>query len=326
MEDLFFDPAPLVTLEDITALEEEMVYVTKMRNLIYFKIDAWNSRQKYLHQFLVKDEDLIFFLDCFKSAMIQHANLSVETSKCNFFRYLKAVSDQNVFWNTPDVCNLHYHANSLAECSGTLYCIHLHKLFSSNSNLTTSKSFKSNFSKRRRIRDVPLMSNFSMLFIFELHEDWSCCTGHEINVMNCRKISLNDCFYNAEYTSRNTDSRNFWHRMFDNEASLFTGDMENIATFVEDMKKRSKLKRVNVFDQIRNRELGEVFNKLMVLDTIVSPYYYLLPYQNKTEYEQFMSCSSWQEDKKYSEYIKISFTTFPLQISRSEILAVPSQF
>ncbi|PRD35229.1 UNVERIFIED_CONTAM: hypothetical protein NCL1_12175 [Trichonephila clavipes] len=303
-----------------------MVYVTQMRNFIYFRIlDGWNAGQKYFHQILLKMEDLVFFLACFKSSMIQQTSSSVEASNSRLYKHLKAVSGIKKVVDVPDFCNLHYHANNLTKCNGTLGCIDLYYLFSNDRGLTASKSFKRTI-KRRRMCKVPFLSNFSMLFIFELHENWSSCTGHEINLIKCKNISLNEDFYYPEHASQNTESRYFWHRMFDDEAYLFPGGLKHNTSFMKDMQKRSKSKRVNVFEQIWKRERGEFFNELMVLDTIVSPYYYLLPYQNKTEYEQFKCWNNWISNKDADDYIKILFATFPLKICRHEILGVPAQF
>ncbi|GFQ97121.1 uncharacterized protein TNCT_545021 [Trichonephila clavata] len=325
MDYVFPDPVSLVTLENITALDEEMLYVTQMRNLIYFRIvDAWNSKRKYFHQILLKMEDLVFFLACFKSAMIQQANSSVDASNSKLFRHLKALSGIKKVVDIPDFCGLHYHANSLTKCYGTLGCIDLYHLFSTDRGITASQIFKWTTEGQRKC-NVPFVSNFSMLFIFELHENWTSCTGHEINFMKCKNISLNED-YHPDHASQNEESRYFWHRMFDDEAYLFSANLKYITSFVRDMQKLSKLKRVNVFEQIWKRERGETFNELMVLDSIVSPYYYLLPYQNKSEYEQFKCWSFWKSHKDASDYIKILFATFPLKICRHEVLRVPAQF
>ncbi|GFW41116.1 uncharacterized protein TNCV_415251 [Trichonephila clavipes] len=96
-----------------------------------------------------------------------------------------------------------------------------------------------------------------------------------------------------------------WRRVYNNNIFLFSCLEKDITAYVKEQKKISK--PINVFKKIMNREWGAHFDQFEVLEFIASPYYYVLPHQNESEYTEFESFPSWFETTNSSLYISYSF-------------------
>ncbi|GFY72667.1 uncharacterized protein TNIN_366431 [Trichonephila inaurata madagascariensis] len=83
-----------------------------------------------------------------------------------------------------------------------------------------------------------------------------------------------------------------WRRVFNNSLSLFSCMDKDIAAYIKEQMKISK--PMNVFKQILHREWGEPFDPFEVLKVIASPYYFVLPHQNKREHAMFESLQWWK--------------------------------
>ncbi|GFW61707.1 uncharacterized protein TNCV_3706421 [Trichonephila clavipes] len=84
-----------------------------------------------------------------------------------------------------------------------------------------------------------------------------------------------------------------WRRVFNHSLSLFSCMDKDIAAYI---KEQTKIRKpMNVFKQILNRGWGEPFDQFEVLKVIASPYYFVLPHQNKREYAMFESLQRWKK-------------------------------
>lgn len=75
----------------------------------------------------------------------------------------------------------------------------------------------------------------------------------------------------------NSIHQSIWRRVYANNYSYFCSSDTKIAAYVKEQMKISQ--PIHVFKEIMKRENGETFNQFGILETLASPYYYVLPHQ-----------------------------------------------
>ncbi|GFU56067.1 transposable element Tcb2 transposase [Trichonephila clavipes] len=76
-----------------------------------------------------------------------------------------------------------------------------------------------------------------------------------------------------------------WRRVYAANLTFFFCGYSDFSLYV--MEQKLDKTPINVFKTILGREIGMCFNQKSVLKTIASPYYYILPYQDKRKYAIF---------------------------------------
>ncbi|GFR02454.1 uncharacterized protein TNCT_462631 [Trichonephila clavata] len=74
-----------------------------------------------------------------------------------------------------------------------------------------------------------------------------------------------------------------WRRVFADNFIDFSCTDSDIASYVEHTE---RIKPVHVFKEITKREMGETFNLFRILESIASPYYYILPHHREGSYDR----------------------------------------
>ncbi|GFQ78327.1 uncharacterized protein TNCT_241711 [Trichonephila clavata] len=143
-------------------------------------------------------------------------------------------------------------------------------------------------------------------FSNSLHEDffggWTSYYLHERQLFS--DIHLDDLLISdADYLE--SLHKSSWRRVYANNLCLFSCLEKDIAAYVKEQTRISK--PIDVFKQIINRELGEHFDQFEVLESIASPYYYVLPPQDEREYNEFESMDSWLQTTNSTLYLSFSF-------------------
>ncbi|GFW61715.1 uncharacterized protein TNCV_3706501 [Trichonephila clavipes] len=119
-------------------------------------------------------------------------------------------------------------------------------------------------------------------------------TSRDLDDLQIKDVDYLNSLYNSS-----------WRRVFDHGLSLFSCFDEDLAAYVREQAKISK--PVNVFKQILNREWNERFDQFEVLESIASPYYYVLPHRNERQYKEFELYGRWRLITNSSFYISFNF-------------------
>ncbi|GFQ78328.1 uncharacterized protein TNCT_241721 [Trichonephila clavata] len=262
---------PLLTLEKINSSQEEMSYITRMRNVIKFQT-ANNEEYEYFKKFSFYNE-LIFQEkhEALFKVCLSHALEKVVNS-----RELVHNVEPFLQWSV-----IRVGIKDTAEAQNPVIweqdhtdigCIHFLASFFNNSEQQEFLNWQEPYNSR----ETPLFTNIHLDDLEILKDDYL------------------DCLHKST-----------WRHVYDNNVSLFSCLDKDIAAYVKEQTKISK--PINVFKQIINRELGEHFNQFEVLESIASPYYYVLPHQNESEYSEFESFHNWIQTTNSTVYISFSF-------------------
>ncbi|GFR15574.1 uncharacterized protein TNCT_220891 [Trichonephila clavata] len=76
-----------------------------------------------------------------------------------------------------------------------------------------------------------------------------------------------------------------WRRAYDANSTFFICEDEDFSHYIWDQKR--KRKPISVFKTIKGREIGNYFDQKLVLKTIASPYYYILPHQDEKMFAEY---------------------------------------
>ncbi|GFR33026.1 uncharacterized protein TNCT_59361 [Trichonephila clavata] len=266
---------PLLTLKEINNSQEEMTYLTRMRNVIKFQ----TARPKEYEYF--KNNNFYNEIFCHKEhepsleACLSHALTKVVKSHLmvdNLVPFLQ--------WDIVDI-----------DADG----------FTEGQNPVTPRENADPRAVEYAQGNpflVAAFSNFNILDFNSVSNSYS----NERNLITCRDIvdlQINDVVY------LNSLHKSSWRRVFDRGLALFSCCDQDIAAYVREQTKISK--PMKVFKQILNRELGERFDQFDVLESIASPYYYVLPHQNENEYKSFELFCSWFVITDTTSYISYCF-------------------
>ncbi|GFY47865.1 uncharacterized protein TNIN_93951 [Trichonephila inaurata madagascariensis] len=94
-----------------------------------------------------------------------------------------------------------------------------------------------------------------------------------------------------------------WRRVYDANSTFFFCEDNDFSHYIwEQIRKR---RPINVFKTIKGREIGNHFDQKLVLKTIASPYYYILPHQDEEEFAEYE-----RKGESHWEFTVWDFITF----------------
>ncbi|GFQ94869.1 uncharacterized protein TNCT_129281 [Trichonephila clavata] len=236
---------PLLTLSDIKCSQEEMSYITRVRNVIEVQIES--------------SEDYDYLKQSFNHSIFYPMSRSHELRKCLTYALSKVSKSPALMhnykpfreWPTIRVESFDVSEEIIIqridEHEQTEYFYYLVPDYKHLQN----SSFV-----------LPLYHLYSMQFV----ENW-------LKKLRFKNI---DCF--------NSMHKSIWRRVYGNNHSYFCSSNINIAAFLKEQIQR--VEPIQVFNEIIKRERGEFFNLFGILESIASPYYYVLPHQNVRNSDQ----------------------------------------
>ncbi|GFS67487.1 uncharacterized protein NPIL_154141 [Nephila pilipes] len=247
--------SPLLTLRKIYSSQEEMLYITRMRNIIQFQFEIEEDYEKlndypFQHDIACVLTERSKLEICLRYALSNVVKSHVLVHNYTPFRQWRTINfDNDIFQEgqnrdepREEICKVTY-------------------------EYATEERF--------------LMPGFKTFLRFSFFKGWRLWN------LLWRLFSatqLNNLQINKSVDYLNSMQKSTWRRVYANNNTYFSTSEADIAAYV---KEQSQGKRqVNVFNGIIKRERGEFFNHFRVLETIASPYYYVLPHQNEEEYSQ----------------------------------------
>lgn len=261
----------LLTLTKIGNSQDEMLYITKMRNLILFQIpceDYQYFKYKFQHRITFDQRKGSLLFRCLNQTFSVVAKSHVPVHNVESLRH----------WRSTTVDN-----DSLLL----------------SPNLDRNDARKENINDENMPRDQVLITTVTDLFgeIF-----WGYKNGR--NQRYVAKIPLG-VYESHSKNDLNPMHESTWRRLYDANKTLFTCGLDDVVQYIKELKQ--KLRPVNVFKGIMKREIGSAFKEPRVLRTIASPYYYFLPHQDEREYAKFETNRASFYGTKCSNFMEFQF-------------------
>ncbi|GFQ98604.1 uncharacterized protein TNCT_196581 [Trichonephila clavata] len=261
--------SPLLTLEKINNSQKEMAYITRMRNVIKFQI-AGNKEYEY-----------------FKNK-----------------KFYNGLSYQEIHEELLEICLPH----ALTKVVKAHVAVHNFEPFRPwaiiNVDVNGFPGSQNSVIWRQNLNPRPiefvernlfLVAAFSNFHLEDFYDDWSTYYPRERRLFTGLRVHLGSQQTTGEEYI-NSSRKSTWRRVYDKNVSLFSCSDQDIAAYEKEQTKINK--PINVFKKIIRREVGERFDQFEVLESIASPYYYILPHQNEKEYNEFESLyGSHQRDR-----------------------------
>ncbi|GFQ98606.1 uncharacterized protein TNCT_196591 [Trichonephila clavata] len=272
MDDPDVKVTPLLTLEEINNSDEELEYIASMRYVIKFQI-ATNDIYEYFKR-------IQFF-----SELVCHRRQRQLLEVCLAYALTKVVKSHVIVHNLEpfrqwDVINI--------DVDG----------FPEGQNpVIWRENIDSKVLEHIEKETSFLVTAFYNSDSLDFSHDFSEYNSYGIRLF--RGIHLEELQVSDE-GYWNSLHKSTWRRVYTHNLSLFSCMEKDIAAYVKEQTKVNK--PMNVFKQIINREWGERFDKFEVLKAIASPYYFVLPHQNKREYARFESLQRWKEERRSNVY------------------------
>ncbi|GFV56773.1 uncharacterized protein TNCV_153151 [Trichonephila clavipes] len=237
---------PLLTLSDINDSQKEMSYITRMRNVIEYQIAS--------------SEDYDYLKLSFRHSIFYPLTRSLELERCLIYALSKVaespvlVHNYKPFREWPTIQVEH---NGFSE-KQIIQRIDEHE--------QTEDFYYYLVPDYRNKWGSPFVTAWHHLYSMQFVENW-------LDKLQFKNI---DCFSSMR--------KSIWRRVYGNNCSYFCSSNINIAAF---LKEQIQSKRpIHVFNAIMKREKGEFFNLFGILESIASPYYYVLPHQNVRNSDQ----------------------------------------
>ncbi|GFT76137.1 uncharacterized protein NPIL_24951 [Nephila pilipes] len=263
--------ARLLTLRKINFSPNEMAYITRMRNAIKFQIASEEECRCFLetfhHQILYKRDEITELQICLDHALSKVVKSHVLLHNGEPFHQWKTITiDNDGFFQ------IRSEDQRIAE---------INKKIAENESV-----------------DRSLVANFRLNFWSALKDHWPTLRSGE------RPIFADDilctfrltCFADHRYLQLEST----WIRVYSYDGPLVLFEKVYVAAYLDDQIRNNR--SVNVFKQIVNREVNEkFFNQFEILRAIVSPYYFVLPYQDLRKYAR-IQMSGWVSQILYHNY------------------------
>ncbi|GFS86496.1 uncharacterized protein NPIL_94461 [Nephila pilipes] len=274
MPEIFPFVSPLLTLGDINSSQEEMSYITRMRNVIKFQIETGEDYERLRGC-------------CFKQRILCLNSISSTLSTCLNYTLSNVVKSHVLVhnfipfrrWRTMFIDDDGFRAGQ--------------NPFKRREQITWRTGNVST--------DRFLVTYFSTYTLFEFITWSSSLRTHSqiltFDTLDNIRIACQAIIVNSKYHT--------WRRVFGDNYTLFSCSEDDITSYVKEQKHRNKL--VNVFETIMKREFSGPFNLFKTLESIASPYYYELPHQNQEEYDAFEVENDWCLRRNGSNYVTFSF-------------------
>ncbi|GFW61694.1 uncharacterized protein TNCV_3706291 [Trichonephila clavipes] len=239
---------PLLTLREINGSQEEMLYITRMRNVIEFQIESSKDydylKQSFMHSFLLPLTRSLELENCLNYALSKVSEFAVLVHNYAPFRQ----------WPTIHI-DL---ANVLEDFSD-----HSENIFHSIDENDQVDYYL-----------VPELTIDGCSFLDDSHPPDSMRFAKDW-LVNLQFKNI-DCF--------NSMHKSIWRRLYANNYTYFCSSDVDIAAFLKEQIQTNT--PISAFNEIIKRERGENFNEFGILNTIASPYYYVLPHQNERNSDQ----------------------------------------
>ncbi|GFS89456.1 uncharacterized protein NPIL_458611 [Nephila pilipes] len=259
MNRIFPFVSPLLTLESINNSQEEMLYITRMRNVIKFQIET-------------SDDYELLRIGYFRHKILCLRTITSTLKTClshtlsNIVKSHVLVHNVEPFlqWWTISIEDDGFPDRKYAIQSG----IRVWK---------TVGSSKDGFL-------VATITNCAFIYVVNTRYNWADAQLFTSTTLDSIRISA---------PANDVNSINHtWRRVYDSNCTLFSCSENDIAAFVKEQMTR-RTKPVNILKQVMKRAEEGSFNEYQILKVIASPYYYELPHQNEQEYFLFTTDNSW---------------------------------
>ncbi|GFT11717.1 uncharacterized protein NPIL_439931 [Nephila pilipes] len=239
-----------LTLRKINNSQNEMAYITRMRNAISFQIasseDYKYFKKHFNHLILLKIEEITELLIC-----VDHALTKIVKS-----HVLLHNSEHLLQWKTITI-----------DKEG----------FSQNRNEDQRIAEISKRIAENESVDLFLVTNFKKRFNCTLPERWPTLQSGERPIFADDILSAFRLTCIADHHYLPLEST--WSRVYYNNGYFFLFEKVYVAAYLDDQIQKNR--SASVFKQIVNRERSEkTFNQFEILKAIASPYYFVLPYQD----------------------------------------------
>lgn len=236
----------LLTLTKINGSQEEMGYITRMRNMILFQISCRNDyrhlEQKFLQRIILEKRNVTLFRECLRHSFSEIMKYSVFVHNPDPFRFWTTIIIDNPQTTNDDQMRAVTDGRS-TETKGTdrFLVPTFRDLVTNDRILYLNRSFRR------------LNTNF---------------------LLNLPGPS------NVDYCDPTQEST--WRRLYDSNITFFFCKYEDFILYVKEQ--ICEFRPVNVFREIMQRQIGSCFRNKAVLRSVASPYYYVLPYQDEQKY------------------------------------------
>ncbi|GFT10393.1 uncharacterized protein NPIL_204751, partial [Nephila pilipes] len=248
--------SPLLTLESINSSQEEMSYITGMRNIIEFQI---GTSEDYEH----------FRVNVFTQRILCLKSIGPTLEIC-LSHTLSSVVKSHILVH-----------NFIPFRQWSIICI-------------DDDGFEVGLIPVQR-RGWRTRGASTDRFLVATFDDCACfiSVGGGYDCMNEQILTSNTLdSIEIRVPALNVNSvHHTWRRLYGNNNTLFSCSETDIAAYVKEQ--TDKTKPVKIFKKIMKREEGESFNQFKVLESIALPYYFELPHQNEQEYSLFTANHSW---------------------------------
>ncbi|GFS86494.1 uncharacterized protein NPIL_94471 [Nephila pilipes] len=275
MPEIFPFVSPLLTLGDINSSQEEMSYITRMRNVIKFQIEKIDD---YEHLRVAS----------FKHKIICLISISFTLETCLSYTLVNVVKSHVLVHNIIPFRNwriIIIDDDGFREGQNPFR--HLEQRVWRAGNMSTDLFLATFFANFLRIY-------FSYTWCSPLKFPSTIFTANTLDSIEIAEPAIN---VNSKHHT--------WRRIYADNYSLFSCSGQDIAAYIKE--KTNSNKSVNVFKKIMKRELGDSISEYKVLESIASPYYYELPHQNEEEYAIFRAENDWCLGRNGLLYVVYSF-------------------
>lgn len=234
-----------LTLHKINCSQEEMSYITRMRNAIQFQIlsseDCEFLKNTFQHSILCTLRTKFMLETCLRHTLSKIVRSHVIVHECAPFQQ----------WKRLNIDSDGFPVEHISE-----------------PREDTIQKFDENGQTERYL--VAIFQN-SKRFCFDIGwRAWSLLQKTLFKNTRLEKVQINNVdYFNFMHAS-------IWKRVYGNNYIQFSHSDASISSYVKEQTQR--VRPIRVFNEIIKRERGEFFNLYGVLQTLASPYYYVLPY------------------------------------------------
>ncbi|GFS66450.1 uncharacterized protein NPIL_458521 [Nephila pilipes] len=275
MPEIFPFVSPLLTLGDINSSQEEMSYITRMRNVIKFQIETSDDYEclKYApfkHQIICLNSISLILETCLSYTLINIVKSHVLVHNIIPFRN----------WST-----IIFDDDGFREGQNPFQ--RLEQRVWRNVIVTTDRFLATSF------------AYFSRLYFSNV---WSNPLEFQSPIFTANMLDSTEI---ADPAITVNSKLHTWRRIYANNYSLFSCSGQDIDAYIKE--KTNSNKSVSVLKKIMKRELGDSISEYKVLESIASPYYYELPHQDEEEYAIFRAENDWCLGRNGLLYVVFSF-------------------
>ncbi|GFR02448.1 uncharacterized protein TNCT_462591 [Trichonephila clavata] len=237
-----------VSLLEINCSQDEMSYITRMRNAIKFQTA---NREDY--QYL--NFNFVHLVVC-PSSTTAKLETCLRHSFCKVMKSLVLVHNYTPFlqWTLIAIDNDGF--------PGERNLGQLQELIQRNDEYEQTELY--------------LIANFGKAHRFSTDSGWICWNLLQRQLL--RNTALSDLqIINVDILrSMHTSG---WRRVFAENFIDFSCADTDIAAY---LREQTECRPIHVFKEISKREMGETFNNFRILESIASPYYFTLPHRSTT--------------------------------------------